>query len=534
MIISINEIQNFRCGAGKIKLNPLHLNSTENNKRRLAKEYTPIKIGVDYSSFTKPSSMNNDTFNQIKNSIEETTKEFPKFLRVQHTDYDLSGQEESIKKSCELNTIGNGFANYLKDYDIVIFPSFSNQLSSDEVSSGKLCLTHGSRPRPTAGLLAINPNFNFNLKNNDLFLKQIFFHEMTHILVFDQNLLKQLGMTTNKKSRTYVTSPKVLAKAKQHYNCQSITEIPLEDQIYLGNDPGTHWDARYMLGDYMITSFYTDMILSDITIALFEDTKYYEADYYSGGLFKFGKNKGCNFINKNCIENKKPLFSEFCTSSDNNLCTSSKLSKANCIINDYINYNITIPSQYRYFDNPNHGGNFFVDFCPVPDTFISGNDYFSNNCKIGTSTLSPEYAEEMSDTSFCFVSSLTPPNNNYNITTRSMCYKTECNKDTKQIVVHVGTSTYICPTDGGITSGGNFKGYLTCPKYYEICDTESLQLCNDIFDCLNKKIAVNDDSFNLNANTTFDRYRPTSFSKNIKNNYYAYYSFIIIFLMLII
>ena len=534
MIISINEIQNFRCGAGKIKLNPLHLNSTENNKRRLAKEYTPIKIGVDYSSFTKPSSMTDDTFNQIKNSIEETIKEFPKFLRVQHTDYDLSGQEESIKKSCELNTIGNGFSNYLKDYDIVIFPSFSNQLSSDEVSSGKLCLTHGSRPRPTAGLLAINPNFNFNLKNNDLFLKQIFFHEMTHILVFDQNLLKQLGMTTNKKSRTYVTSSKVLAKAKQHYNCQSITGIPLEDQIYLGNDPGTHWDARYMLGDYMITSFYTDMILSDITIALFEDTKYYEADYYSGGLFKFGKNKGCNFINKNCLENKKPLFNEFCTSSDNNLCTSSKLSKANCIINDYINYNITIPSQYRYFDNPNHGGNFFVDFCPVPDTFISGNDYFSNNCKIGTSTLSPEYAEEMSDTSFCFVSSLTPPNNNYNITTRSMCYKTECNKDTKQIVVHVGTSTYICPTDGGITSGGNFKGYLTCPKYYEICDTESLQLCNDIFDCLNKKIAVNDDSFNLNANTTFDRYRPTSFSKNIKNNYYAYYSFIIIFLMLII
>ena len=533
IIISIEGIHNFRCGSHKLKLNPLHLNSTENKiRRRLAKEYTTIKIGVDYSSFTKPSSMSDDTFNKIKNSINDTIKEFQKFLRVQHTDYDLTGQEESIKKSCELSSIGSGYPNYLKDNDVIIFPSFNSQLDNDEISSGKLCLTHGSRPRPTAGLLLINPNFNFNLKNSDFFLKNKFFHEITHILVFDQNLLRQLGMTTYKKGRTYVTSTKVLSKAKQHFNCQSITGIPLEDQVYLGNDPGSHWDARYMLGDYMLPTFYSDMVLSDITLALFEDTKYYEVDYYSGGLFKFGKNKGCDFINKNCVVNQKPLFNEFCSSSQTNLCTHSKLTKANCIINDYINYNITIPSQYRYYDNPNHGGFFYADFCPVPDSTFSGDNYFSNNCKIGTSNYPSEYGEEMSDTSFCFVSSLTPAN--YNITTRSMCYKAECNKDTKQIVVHVGTSTYICPTEGGITSGGNYKGYITCPKYYDICDTESNELCNDIFDCLNKKIEVNDDSFNMNSNISFDRYIPNSFAKNIKNKYYAFIIFFLIFIVKLI
>lgn len=538
MIISIvpflimflmKEAFNFRCGADRINLNPLHLNSSEQTeKRRLAQEYTNIKIGVDYSSFSKPSSLNDEQINIIKNSIEGAIKEFPKFLKVQHIDYDLTGKEESIKKSCGLSSIGLGYENYLKDYDVIIFPSFNSTLSLEEISSGKLCLTNGNRPRPSAGLLLINPNFNFSLNNAELFLKQIFFHEITHILVFDKNLLSQLGLITTKNSKQYITSSKVLSKAKQHFNCQTITGIPLEDQIYLGISPGSHWDARYMLGDYMIASFYSDMVLSDITLALFEDTKYYNVEYYTGGLFKFGKNKGCNFINKNCVINKEPLSSEFCTTFDTPLCTSSKLSKGNCIIFDYINYNITIPPQYRYFDNQNHGGNFYADFCPVPEYIMNDNNYLSSNCRYGTSSFSSDYGEEMSDTSFCYLSSLTP-NNNDNTTTRAMCYKTECYKDTKQIVVHVGSSTYICPTEGGITSGGNFRGYLTCPKYYDICDSESNQLCNDIFDCLNKKILVNDDSYVIHQNESFDRYRPNGV-KNIKYNFYL---LIILFIILI-
>ena len=135
----------------------------------------------------------------------------------------------------------------------------------------------------------------------------------------------------------------------------------------------------------------------------------------------------------------------------------------------------------------------------------------------------------MSDTSFCFISSLTPPSFQYNVSMRSMCYKVECHKDTKQIVVHVGETTFICPTDGGITSGNGYKGILTCPKYYDICDTETNQLCNDMFDCLNKKIEASDDSYAMDSNISFDRYIPKVSARNIKTNFSVFLVLLLIY-----
>ena len=35
------------------------------------------------------------------------------------------------------------------------------------------------------------------------------------------------------------------------------------------------------------------MAISEITLALLEDSGWYKANYYTGGLMRFGKNKGC-------------------------------------------------------------------------------------------------------------------------------------------------------------------------------------------------------------------------------------------------
>ena len=111
----------------------------------------------------------------------------------------------------------------------------------------------------------------------------------------------------------YGNSPKVLNKARQHFNCASLIGVPLEDQGETGS-VGSHWEARYMLSYYMISTEYFDTTISDITLALFEDSGYYQVNYYSGGLFKFGKNEGCNFFNKKCIINGVTSFpNEFCT-----------------------------------------------------------------------------------------------------------------------------------------------------------------------------------------------------------------------------
>ena len=48
----------------------------------------------------------------------------------------------------------------------------------------------------------------------------------------------------------------------------------------------------------MISADYTDVVISDIILALFEDTGLYKVNYYTGGLFRFGKIKDSLFWRK--------------------------------------------------------------------------------------------------------------------------------------------------------------------------------------------------------------------------------------------
>ena len=52
-----------------------------------------------------------------------------------------------------------------------------------------------------------------------------------------------------------------------------------------------------------------EMAISEITLALLEDTGWYKTNYYTGGLMRFGKNRGCRFLYNNCLdENFKTEF----------------------------------------------------------------------------------------------------------------------------------------------------------------------------------------------------------------------------------
>ena len=44
-------------------------------------------------------------------------------------------------------------------------------------------------------------------------------------------------------------------------------------------------------------------VISEFTLAYLEDTGYYKANYYTGGLMRYGKNKGCTFIKDKCVIN---------------------------------------------------------------------------------------------------------------------------------------------------------------------------------------------------------------------------------------
>jgi hypothetical protein len=58
-------------------------------------------------------------------------------------------------------------------------------------------------------------------------------------------------------------------------------------------------EACKLLGKYMNGVIYSEeLVISEFTLALLEDTGYYKANYYTGGLMRFGKGKGCDFLKK--------------------------------------------------------------------------------------------------------------------------------------------------------------------------------------------------------------------------------------------
>ena len=497
IFVSFNFISSFnKCGFDKIKTNPIFIDIPKNqSKRRTDDSFTTIKMKVDYSSFTKTASMTDATFTKIKQIIDETILEFQKFLKVKHSNLNLgSVAEKKIKESCKVTALDSNWRRFLIDYDIVIFPILdNNELGNQALAGATHCLIENNLKRPIAGFVYINPNLSFTLTNTESYIKQILLHEITHILVFNPFLFQLLNLVKTVDSISYIISPKVVEKARQHFNCKSLTGVPLENQGAKGS-VGSHWEARYMLGDYMISTDYIDNVISDITFAIFEDSGLYQVEYYSGGLFKFGKNKGCKFFTEKCIVNGGTSFrDEFCTNYNNAICSNTRINKGFCAV---FSHGASIPSQYQYFPNRNEGGFVVADYCPVSyESSSRDTDYYPNNCKLGTSS-SSNYGEKMGDNSFCFMSSLLPSSSSSTASIKAICYEIECDKTNKRIIVHIGTSTVNCPTSGGtISSVTGFKGSIECPKYINICDSESNIICNDMFDCLTKKSKTDEDSY---------------------------------------
>ena len=527
ILINIETILGGPCGADKLKISPKPLDLKVNKAIPITKTtadgYTPIKIGYDFTTLKRPSSMTTSTYSLVKSLLQQTRVEFSKFVQVQHTNFDLSGSADDIMELCELDTLGAGYADFLVNNDVIIFPQFDSDLGSNVLAAAAPCIVTNSN-RPYGGVLYINTNLNFNKGNTNQYLKNILLHEITHILVFHPYFFTALKLNQTEGSKSYIISPKAVAKAREHFDCSSITRIPLENQGGTGS-VGSHWESRYMLGDYMISTDYPDQAISDITLGLFEDSGFYKVNYYSGGLFKFGKGKGCEFFNKDCIENEKATFEEFCDTANAAMCSSSRTLKSSCYLTTYTS---SIPTAYQYFSDPRKGGFPAADYCPVPYQAHSSSTYFSNHCSIGSSSLSSEYNEKIGFDSFCFMSSILPSSSTASTSQIPICYEVRCDADNNQFTVTIGSSEIACPTDGGTVSApSGFTGSIVCPKYSDICLSDG-SVCNEMFSCFTN-LATHD---NYNYQVTYgdyegealeddDNIRPvrTSFSYNIKDNF---------------
>ena len=73
-----------------------------------------------------------------------------------------------------------------------------------------------------------------------------------------------------------------------------------------------------------------------------------------------------------------------------------------------------------------------------------------------------------------------------------MCYPIFCSE--KSLTIQIYNQFVVCPRAGGrVQVNGTYEGYLYCPDYNLICT--GTVICNDIFDCVEKKSLIKDDTF---------------------------------------
>ena len=72
------------------------------------------------------------------------------------------------------------------------------------MSTGSCLTDEEENPRPIVGILYLNQDLDFVSNNTDLFMKNLLFHELTHALVFDPDLLINLSMAKKEDSLIYI------------------------------------------------------------------------------------------------------------------------------------------------------------------------------------------------------------------------------------------------------------------------------------------------------------------------------------------
>ena len=422
--------------------------------------------------------------------------------------------------------------------DLVIFSRFETyEKIGDEVTlaTASPIFIDTKSYQPICGLVNINPEINFSKKGIEEYLTSIFIHELTHVLGFIYYYfdLFKFNFTKIDKygiNRFYLKSPNVIKVAKKYFNCSDIDGVELENDGGLGIIT-SHWNSRILLGEYMCRfSRSEELAISEFTLAYFEDTGYYKPYYFTGGLMRYGKNKGCSFIKEKCVSDYKikPNFeNEFFDSINygnyDPSCSSGRLSRTYNYFSTYSN----LPTYYQYFENETYGGYGPADYCPVPRHIENEEqlNYYSGSCsKLGdgnygsfifyeeewkegnsnytrtrcynNSNLERLTGEKYSDHSFCFLSSLSKKTEEkfeiYDKIIRAVCLESFCSS--KSLTVKIHENYILCPRAGGKIELDEYGGYLLCPDYNLIC-TGTI-LCNNIFDCVSKKSEIKQDTYN--------------------------------------
>ena len=240
----------LKCGSDLLKRKKPTIINDISNKRKLDDDnFEPIRIKVDYTQLKIDTETYPDIFSKIKESLDASVNYFQLLISVKRSTIQPINHM-TFEHYCSISNIDEDVSTWINDYDLILFPSFDYDNPTPNVyASAYPCILLDSSKRPFAGKINIENNFDFKKNNIKIFLQTVLFHEISHVFIFDQNLFGHINavkkVQRNGETISIINTPKVLEKARLHFNCENLEGIPLENQGGDGS-AGSHWESRYM------------------------------------------------------------------------------------------------------------------------------------------------------------------------------------------------------------------------------------------------------------------------------------------------
>lgn len=284
-----------------------------------------------------------------------------------------------------------------------------------------------------------------------------------------------------------LVTPAVAAFVQMHFNCSTLTGAELESQDT--GCVGSHWEERLFEPEYMspVSSFRN--VLSGLTLAFFEDSGWYKANYSRAQSLFFGQNRGCAFATEKCIDpsTAKSIASDhYCVDNTAESCSLDATSRSTCSLSTGKS---DIPAAYRYFlDDPSKGGdNEFADFCPLNVGYSLGDCTIPDNLATAPGTSINILGETYCPACRCTATSLRSSDSTdwiVNARRQTGCYAMRClhanatvGVSSNETVVELTVArsqtgdaiTVLCSARGEQVNVPGFSGTITCPDPEVIC-----------------------------------------------------------------
>ena len=359
---------------------------------------------------------------------------------------------------------------HLYDTDFLLYIIADSEMNGIS-GYATVCYLDYETYQPVVGLMYFNGKEHEGQGNEQIYSTIV--HEMMHALGFTSFLFDYFTKSNGEfylpeelyveesrrgKNVTKLGLPSVVEKARTGFGCETLNGVELEE----GGGPGSagsHWEKRVMYNDFMTADADVyDIIYSDITLAVFQDSGWYRVNYKYSNPITWGFHQGCAFLNDKCVSEAQALSSDFCTENRDNMCDYLGTRRGFCRL---VTYNKPLPLPYRYFSNPYLGGDdYFFDFCPVVQPYSNG------NCRdMREIYVNEERGEVRGANSRCL-------EGNYDlflVEKKAGCYPVDCTGN--QTVVIIGDLTVTCPAEGGDVAVPGYIGTLTCPVRSQLCRT---------------------------------------------------------------